>query len=65
MCELSKREREVAELIATDKSYREIALLLNLQQGSVKTYATRIRRKLKARSKVAVAMWIMQQKKGS
>lgn len=65
MCELSAREREVAELIAADKSYREIALLLNLQQGSVKTYATRIRRKLQVRSKVAVAMWVMRQKKGN
>lgn len=65
MCELSAREREVAELIADDKSYREIARLLNLKQGSVKTYATRIRRKLQVRSKVAVAMWVMRQKKGN
>lgn len=65
MCELSAREYAVAKLIAEDKSYREIALLLHLQQGSVKTYAARIRRKLQARLKVAIAMWVMRQKKGS
>jgi DNA-binding NarL/FixJ family response regulator len=52
---LTAREWQVVQLIQQDKKYREIATELGLGYETVKTYATRIRRKLNLSSKVAVA----------
>jgi two-component system nitrate/nitrite response regulator NarL len=59
---LTPRERQVVLLIQQNKKYREIATELGLGYETVKTYATRIRKKLDLSSKVAVALWA--QKKG-
>ena len=59
---LTSRERQVVLLIQQNKKYREIASELGLGYETVKTYATRIRKKLDLSSKVAVALWA--QKKG-
>jgi DNA-binding CsgD family transcriptional regulator len=59
---LTPRERQVVLLIQQNKKYREIASELGLGYETVKTYATRIRKKLDLSSKVAVALWA--QKKG-
>lgn len=59
---LTPRERQVVLLIQQNKKYREIAAELGLGYETVKTYATRIRKKLDLSSKVAVALWA--QKKG-
>jgi DNA-binding CsgD family transcriptional regulator len=58
---LTKRELQVVKLIAKDLKYREIADELGLGYETVKTYATRIRRKLGVSSKVAVALWAIKQ----
>jgi len=58
---LTKRELQVVKLIAKDLKYREIADELGLGYETVKTYATRIRRKLGVNSKVAVALWAIKQ----
>ena len=59
---LTPRERQVVLLIQQNKKYREIATELGLGYETVKTYATRIRKKLDLSSKVAIALWA--QKKG-
>lgn len=59
---LTPRERQVVLLIQQNKKYREIASELGLGYETIKTYATRIRKKLDLSSKVAVALWA--QKKG-
>jgi len=58
---LTGRELQVVVLIGKNKKYREIAEELDLGYETVKTYAARIRRKLKVNSKVAVALWAQQQ----
>lgn len=61
-CEvLTVRERQVVLLICKDMKYKDIATKLGLGYETVKTYATRIRRKLKLSSKVAVVLWAQQQ----
>ena len=49
---LTPREQEVVQLILDGKPNREIAEILVLTEGTVKTYITRIYRKLRVRSRV-------------
>jgi len=58
---LTKRELQVAQLVAQGLKYKEIASSLGLGYETVKTYATRVRRKLGVNSKVGIAMWAMKQ----
>jgi len=58
---LTKRELQIVVMIGRAKKYREIAAELGLGYETVKTYASRIRRKLKVDSKVAVALWAQRQ----
>jgi DNA-binding NarL/FixJ family response regulator len=60
---LTDREWQVVRLIQQNKKYREIATELGLGYETVKTYATRIRRKLNLTSKVAVALWAQEKGK--
>ena len=62
---LTEREWQVVRLIQQDKKYREIATELGLGYETVKTYATRIRRKLNLTSKVAVALWAQKKRKSN
>jgi DNA-binding CsgD family transcriptional regulator len=59
--QLTRRERQVVKLIAENKKYKDIAVELGLGYETVKTYASRIRRKLGVNSKLAVALWAMKQ----
>lgn len=59
-CPLTVRELQVVLLIRQDKKYREIAECLGLGCETVKTYAARIRKKLKLTSKLAMALWAQQ-----
>lgn len=59
---LSRRERQVVNKIARGLGYREIAEVLGLSYETVRTYAARVRKKLKMRSKVQIAIWVLQEK---
>jgi|GEM_PF-2567837 PAS domain S-box-containing protein len=52
---LSRRERQVAHLIAEGKTNKQIATALNLRVPSVKVYATSIFRKLEVRNRTEAA----------
>ena len=55
---LSRREREVAELVATGLSNREIAGRLYLSERTVDNHVHRILAKLGFDSRVQVATWM-------
>jgi DNA-binding CsgD family transcriptional regulator len=59
---LSRRERQVVNHIARGLGYQKIADRLGLSYETVRTYASRIRKKLKMRSKVQIAIWALKQK---
>lgn len=52
---LSDREAEVLELVAEGKTNGEIAAALHLQAGTVKTYVTRLLKKLEVPDRTAAA----------
>ncbi|HET8728774.1 MAG TPA: LuxR C-terminal-related transcriptional regulator, partial [Alphaproteobacteria bacterium] len=52
---LSRRERQVARLMAEGKTNKQIATALNLQVPSIKVYATSIFRKLEVRNRTEAA----------
>jgi DNA-binding NarL/FixJ family response regulator len=55
---LSPREKDIAELIASGLSNREIARRLTIAEGTVRTHVSRIYLKVGARSRVECAlMW--------
>tara|TARA_R110000751_G_scaffold94131_2_gene183676 strand:- start:3388 stop:3636 length:249 start_codon:yes stop_codon:yes gene_type:complete len=54
---LTERERQVVELIGKCMTYPEIAEELGLAYETVKTYASRVRKRLSLKSKVAIALW--------
>ena len=60
--ELTEREREILELIATGKSNKQIALQLHLAEKTIKHYVTNILQKLQVNSRVQAAL-LAQQKK--
>jgi len=57
---LTRREREVATLIAQGKSNREIAEAMTVRVKTVETYVTRILNKLGLESRVQVATWAIE-----
>jgi DNA-binding NarL/FixJ family response regulator len=56
LAELSARERQVLELVATGLSNQEIGLKLSLAEKTVKHYMTNILTKLQVRSRVEAAL---------
>jgi DNA-binding NarL/FixJ family response regulator len=58
--DLTDREREILELIATGKSNKEIGLQLHLTEKTVKHYVTNILQKLHVRSRVQAALLAQQ-----
>jgi non-specific serine/threonine protein kinase len=57
---LTKREREVAILIAQGKSNREIAETMTVSPKTIETYVTRILNKLGFDSRVQIATWAIE-----
>jgi non-specific serine/threonine protein kinase len=57
---LTRREREVATLIAQGKSNREIAEAMSVGLKTAETYMTRIRNKLGFDSRVQIALWAIE-----
>jgi non-specific serine/threonine protein kinase len=57
---LTRREREVAELIATGRSNREIAETLVVSVKTVETHVEHIFRKLGVQNRAEVAVWAAQ-----
>jgi len=58
--DLSERELEVVEYIVVGKTYKEIAAEIGIGVESVKTYASRIRKKLNVNSKIKIALWAIE-----
>jgi DNA-binding NarL/FixJ family response regulator len=54
--DLTEREHQVLELVATGASNKEIALRLSLTEKTVKYYMTNILQKLKVRNRVEAAL---------
>ena len=54
--ELTERERQILELLATGRSNKEIACELNLSEKTVKHYVTNILQKLQVRNRVEAAL---------
>ena len=58
---LTERELQVVILIGACMTYLEIAEELELGYETIKTYASRVRKKLNLKSKIAVALWAKEQ----
>jgi len=58
---LSRREREVARLVAKGLTNRQIAKQLVIAERTVEGHVERIRGKLGARSRTQVAVWVVKQ----
>lgn len=54
--DLSKREEDILRLVAEGKSNKEVGLVLDLQEKTVKHYMTSILQKLHARNRVEAAV---------
>lgn len=54
--DLSKREEDILRLVAEGKSNKEVGLLLNLQEKTVKHYMTSILQKLHVRNRTEAAV---------
>ena len=61
---LTKREREVAVLIAQGNSNREIARAMTVGVKTIETYVTRMLDKLGFDSRVQIATWTIQKRLG-
>jgi DNA-binding NarL/FixJ family response regulator len=60
---LTKREEEILELIAQGLSNKEIGRTVNLAEGTVKNYVSRIMDKLHARTRTELAVKVVGEKK--
>jgi non-specific serine/threonine protein kinase len=61
---LTKREREIAELVARGMSNKEIAATLVISQRTVETHVEHILTKLSFSSRAQVAVWMTEQRTG-
>jgi DNA-binding NarL/FixJ family response regulator len=53
---ISRREKQIIELVSRAKANKEIAFELHLSEGTVKEYLNRIFRKLEVRSRTELAI---------
>jgi DNA-binding NarL/FixJ family response regulator len=60
---LTQREEDILELIAQGKSNKEIANVVNLAEGTVKNYVSRIMDKLHARTRTELAVRAISERK--
>lgn len=60
--DLNQREQVVLQHLAEGKTNREIAQTLNLSEGTIKNYITKILRVLELRDRTQVALWAKQQR---
>ena len=60
--DLSKRQRQIVQLIVRGKSYPQIAKELELSVESVRTYAKRLRDRTGKRTRLAIALWAINHK---
>lgn len=58
---LSRRERQIADLIVAGRTNKQIAAQLNLQVSSVKVYITSLFRKLEVRNRTQAATRLLEQ----
>ncbi len=56
-CDLTRREREVAKLVAMGLSNRQIARSLEVKERTIEFHMTNILQKLNVNNRVAVAIW--------
>ncbi|GLU48064.1 hypothetical protein Nans01_24150 [Nocardiopsis ansamitocini] len=59
---LSDREREVAALVGTGATNRDIASGLFITQGTVKNHISSVLRKLGLRDRTQLAVWVSSQR---
>lgn len=59
---LTKREREVADLVEAGKSNREIAASLMISQRTVESHMDHILAKLGFTSRTQIAVWLARQR---
>jgi DNA-binding NarL/FixJ family response regulator len=60
---LSKREEEIAELVAAGLSNREVAQRLSLSQHTVKNYLFRVFEKLGISTRIELVLYVLSQRK--
>jgi DNA-binding NarL/FixJ family response regulator len=60
----SRREIEVAALVARDWSNKQIARELGMAEATVKTHLYRLGQKLSVSSRVGVALWYVRTQEG-
>jgi len=60
---LSRREREIAELIAQAKTNKEIACSLHLSVGTVKEYLFRVYRKEGVQNRTELALRVHEERR--
>ncbi|MFA9460052.1 LuxR C-terminal-related transcriptional regulator [Thiohalorhabdus sp. Cl-TMA] len=58
-CDLTEREREILFLIAEGLTNKHIARRLGICDGTVKTHVRRIFPKIKARTRLEAAVWLL------
>ena len=63
--QLSPREHEVAELVATGQANKQIAATLHLSVNTVESHLKRIFAKLEVRNRAAVAAVLARRREGS
>ncbi len=61
---LSEREEEVARLVGTGATNREVARALFITEGTAKNHVTSILRKLGLRDRTRLALWVRERRDG-
>ena len=62
-CTLTPREKEILDHLTTGKRYKEIADLLYIEHGTVKTHVEHIIRKLGVDNRTQAIVWAVRQER--
>ncbi len=65
MDQLSERQREIALLVATGASNKQIARQLELSEKTIKNQLTLVFRKLNVECRTQAALWVVRQTQAS